>query len=193
MREVGKNNHHDLWAALMDKKFKTHEPITKPELDQILGPYNALADFPATIFATELMEHYPEAKVVLVSRDEQGWYDSMCRTVWGSWKDPERVKTRSDMQNAMAPMRDRYHLYCWDNDFPKNGLKYFQDYKKEVRQKAPQGVLEYSVGDGWEPLCKMLGVEVPDTPFPNNDEARPAGVAGSKKPLPEGGEVAASQ
>lgn len=27
----------------------------------------------------------------------------------------------------------------------------------------------YNVADGWEPLCKILGVPVPDQLFPHND------------------------
>jgi len=28
-------------------------------------------------------------------------------------------------------------------------------------------VLNYHVSEGWEPLCKFLGKDVPDVPFPN--------------------------
>lgn len=34
----------------------------------------------------------------------------------------------------------------------------------------PSGrLLEWSVRDGWEPLCEFLGKEVPDQPFPNGN------------------------
>jgi hypothetical protein len=34
-------------------------------------------------------------------------------------------------------------------------------------------LLVYSVIEGWEPLCKLLGVPVPPTPFPHkNDRAQ---------------------
>ena len=28
----------------------------------------------------------------------------------------------------------------------------------------------YNIKDGWEPLCKFLGVEVPDKPFPHENK-----------------------
>jgi Sulfotransferase domain len=31
-------------------------------------------------------------------------------------------------------------------------------------------LLVYSVTEGWEPLCKFLGVPVPPTPFPRKNE-----------------------
>jgi Sulfotransferase domain len=42
----------------------------------------------------------------------------------------------------------------------------------------PERLLVYEVGDGWEPLCRFLGVPVPDEPFPhvNATEAFRAGL-----------------
>lgn len=31
----------------------------------------------------------------------------------------------------------------------------------------PDRLLEWSVDEGWEPLCKFLGKEIPDAPFPH--------------------------
>ena len=28
-------------------------------------------------------------------------------------------------------------------------------------------LLDYQLSDGWEPLCELLGRDVPDTPFPH--------------------------
>jgi Sulfotransferase domain len=43
----------------------------------------------------------------------------------------------------------------------------------QVKAAVPADrLLVYSVTEGWEPLCKFLGVPVPDTPFPRkNDRA----------------------
>jgi hypothetical protein len=38
-------------------------------------------------------------------------------------------------------------------------------------QVSPERLLEWSVEDGWEPLCKFLGKEIPDQPFPNVNAA----------------------
>ena len=45
--------------------------------------------------------------------------------------------------------------------------------------------LEFRLGDGWEPLCKFLGVEVPDVPFPrvNDREEHRARQAKEMKAL----------
>ena len=47
--------------------------------------------------------------------------------------------------------------------------RHIEDVKHAV---PPEKLLVFSVDQGWEPLCKFLGVAVPNTPFPNvNDRA----------------------
>ncbi len=40
----------------------------------LLGHCQAVCDVPAACFATELMEAYPDAKVILTNRDIDAWY-----------------------------------------------------------------------------------------------------------------------
>jgi len=43
-------------------------------------------------------------------------------------------------------------------------------YNDNVRATAPADrLLEWSPGDGWEPICERLGVAVPDEPFPHTN------------------------
>jgi hypothetical protein len=38
---------------------------------------------------------------------------------------------------------------------------------------VPEGQLSFfDVKDGWEPLCKILGKEVPDLPFPRANDSK---------------------
>lgn len=65
----------------------------------------------------------------------------------------------------------KLHTHCWRNDFPAYGHEYFQKHNALVRKLgAGRKFLEYNVKDGWDPLCKFLGVPVPDTPFPRMDD-----------------------
>jgi hypothetical protein len=51
----------------------------------------------------------------------------------------------------------------------------YEEYYRKVREAVPLESgrrLEYSVGEGWEPLCEFLGKDVPNVPFPRlNDRA----------------------
>jgi hypothetical protein len=43
----------------------------------------------------------------------------------------------------------------------------YERHNAAVRASVPpERLLEWSVTDGWEPLCDRLGLPVPDEPFP---------------------------
>jgi len=60
--------HADVWEAA-----RRGEAV---KWDGILGEYDAAVDWPACTFYEELMERYPEAKVLLSVRDPDRWYES---------------------------------------------------------------------------------------------------------------------
>ena len=46
----------------------------------------------------------------------------------------------------------------------------YREHYAMVRRVTPKERLEYRMGDGWEPLCKFLGKEVPEVPFPRAND-----------------------
>jgi hypothetical protein len=87
-------NHGDIemWDELVDRKFGgpdrkgTGPPVGRSDFDQILHGFGAISsDTPAIAFAKELIEAYPEAKVVLVEREIESWYQSFTTTVIPLW------------------------------------------------------------------------------------------------------------
>ena len=44
----------------------------------------------------------------------------------------------------------------------------YEQHLKDVRAEVPAGrLVEWTTGDGWEPLCAALGMAVPQEPFPH--------------------------
>jgi hypothetical protein len=43
----------------------------------------------------------------------------------------------------------------------------YEAHNEDVRRTAPAQLVEWRPGDGWVPLCEMLGVPAPDEPFPH--------------------------
>ncbi|KAF5723494.1 hypothetical protein FMUND_1818 [Fusarium mundagurra] len=168
MREVGKNNHADLWTALLYEKFtKDGSPQPPGDLLKILSNYEGVADYPAAIFVDELLAAYPEAAVILTVRSEDSWAKSMKDTI------VHYLENRViDETTPMAVMSRTYSKFCWDDDFEKNGLALFRRHNEQVRSASKERkFLEYTVGDGWEPLCTFLKVPVPENiPFPRTDD-----------------------
>lgn len=134
-----------------------------------------MTDFPAACFAPELVAAYPEAKVILTSRDVDAWYNSVASTI--NWRTQDRVLYILSFLDwgywHYAPMA----YIQWDRffrgSFEANAKTVFAAHNDQVRSLVPpERLLEYDVRQGWEPLCKFLNVPVPDTPFPsgNNQE-----------------------
>lgn len=60
-------------------------------------------------------------------------------------------------------------LYC--GDFKNYGKKAFVEHSEYIRTNTSPGLLlEYQVQQGWEPLCKFLGKEVPACEFPRSND-----------------------
>ena len=55
-------------------------------------------------------------------------------------------------------------------DNPTAMMDAFERHNASVRGTIPkERLLEWNAGDGWEPICERLGVEVPDEPFPKTN------------------------
>lgn len=153
----------------------------REEFDKILGDYDGVADVPCICFIEELVAAYPDAKVVVTSREVEGWLRSMASTagrclgwkLWPTlaswdqalagpfWKHAETVmpiqfRTITDFSSPNTPARQA-----------------FKDHYERVRKAVPRDrMLEYQVQEGWEPLCKFLEVEVPGEEFPRINDAK---------------------
>ncbi|GLZ41830.1 sulfotransferase family protein [Actinokineospora sp. NBRC 105648] len=139
--------------------------------------FQSTMDWPGCAFWAELVERYPEAKVVLTERDPQSWYDSLARTLLPVWRiaaDPERA--------ARVPGYEWYgqlvtaisaRSFGGRTDDREHMVAAFTAHNAAVRAGVPADrLLVYQVGQGWAPLCEFLGAPVPDEPFPHlNDTA----------------------
>lgn len=143
--------------------------------DAIFHGYRATVDWPAAAFWRELVEHYPDAKVLLSLRDADRWYDSVMNTIYHTLtqEPPERApEALRDFHNMVYPLifertfegrlEDRAHA-----------KRVFEEHNQAVIDAIPASrLLVYQPGDGWEPLCRFLHMPVPDEDFPHvNDTA----------------------
>lgn len=165
-----------MWMdALCAKYDKQGKPFTREDWDQLLGNAQAVCDWPSIAFAKELIEAYPEAKVVLTNRDVHTWHASTMKTVYWRVTDPElRWLSHFDWAASMYyPMLKKFFDTFFLGDFPNKGKEVYLRHYDEVRSLVPKDrLLEYKVTEGWEPLCKFLGEPVPKCAFPNvNDNS----------------------
>lgn len=82
------------WVALARRKYfePDSEPITREDFDALLGHAVAVTDAAANSFAVELIEAYPDAKVILnTRRNTDAWHASVMANIvavnedWLKW------------------------------------------------------------------------------------------------------------
>ena len=140
----------------------------RPDWDAIFDGYQSMVDYPGAAHWRALAAYYPDAKVLHTVRDPDQWFESIQATIFA---DRPPVAATSDLQKAffgsfMSAFGDKLHDRAFLTD-------YFRRHTEEVKATiAPERLLIYEVGQGWAPLCAFLGVPVPETPYPSeNDRA----------------------
>src|SRR5258708_36965737 len=153
--------------------------------EKIFAGHQSTVDWPGSFFWRELIEAYPEAKVVLSVRSPESWANSMKNTIWGVFYGDALMRHLSDARRKVDPGWNDYCELIIDmwrksgllgemtGDFDATVLgAAFSRYNDEVRAGVPaERLLEWAPGDGWEPLCTFLEVPVPAAPIPHvNDQ-----------------------
>ena len=167
---------NELWVRAFEAKFEGKgKPFGRTEFDQLFGHCQAVMDNPAIAFSKELIAAYPEAKVILTLRPADDWVRSHGVTV-------QQMKTDLGFRIVSwfgwyLRLHWRYTLpgyhKCIDAmfpDFENRGKQIFEEHNDMIRSLVPkERLLELHLGDGWDPLCKFLGVERPDVEYPTGN------------------------
>jgi hypothetical protein len=157
--------------TLVDRTFVLYR------LAQLTEGCVASSDQPGCYFVEELLQLYPDAKVIVTVRDKESWwasYSALWQSIhdlyaW-SWPSPQlrrfclfsfefwkRVPQAVGIPPCEAwPMSNQEGLYDAQAAY--------------VRRVVPPDQLFYfDVKSGWKPLCEILDVPVPvpDEPFPH--------------------------
>jgi hypothetical protein len=129
----------------------------------MLARYRAIVDWPGGSFWPELSQAYPNALMLLSVRDPESWYRSASNTIF---------LTFDSVPPEMAPWLDAVRTLLHDRfsdrfDDPSAMMDAYVRHNAAVRAGVPSArLLEWNLGDGWEPICDRLGLPVPADPFP---------------------------
>ncbi len=139
--------------------------------DELFAGYQATVDWPSCNLWREQLAAYPDAKVILSLRDPESWYASVMNTIYPSSKqnleseDPQR---QAAGRWAMEIVWDR--LFGGRMEDQDHVIDVFNKHNQDVMQSlGPDQLLVFEASHGWAPLCKFLGVPVPDTPYPRSN------------------------
>ncbi|KAF7195196.1 hypothetical protein HII31_03402, partial [Pseudocercospora fuligena] len=172
----------DIWIPALKAKFERNEKIGRETFDNVLGHCSAVTDAPCIVFWEELIDAYPEAKIVLVERDEEKWLKS-CEGLTDGTFNPLLVYVFRYTDPFWLGKIIRTGL-LWTGVFfgtnesqkavMRNAREAYRRHYKGIREKVPkERILEYELGSGWEPLCRFLERDIPeDVEFPHFNEAK---------------------
>jgi sulfotransferase family protein len=151
---------------------------------EIFEGFEATVDWPGSFFWRELIDIYPDAKVLLSLRDPDAWARSMRDTIWGVLYGDILIRHLSEARRIVDP-KWRGYLEMVREMWQRSGLMQGEDttaewmsaamerYHKQVQRDVPADrLLVWSASDGWEPLCEFLEVPVPEMPFPHLNDSR---------------------
>lgn len=150
-------------------------------LHKLFDGFKASTDFPGSLFPDDLMDMYPDAKIVLNKRPGGGakWEQSikvlgyagspLYHAVCFLWK------TDRNLHKLWALFLERSKDTLGLTDDELLTAKHYDAHNAWVHAAAAmrgREVVEFEPRDGWEPLCAILGKEAPeDKPFPHRNDA----------------------
>ncbi|KAJ3474314.1 hypothetical protein NLG97_g9901 [Lecanicillium saksenae] len=151
-----------LWTDLLKKK-ESGKKVTREDFDRILGDSQAVLDMPAAYFAEELIEAYPDAKIILTVRDTESWFTSTRRAL-RPLHESYLTRVVSVTENLLLmPTRHLHPLFRsldrlqYNYDFDTNGRRVYEEHNDRVRALAPPDrFLEYHVREGWGAAGKRV-------------------------------------
>jgi len=164
----------ELWSRALDGEGPWEETF---------AGFRSTVDWPGGYFYRELMDAYPEAKVLLSVRDPQGWERSFRETIWtmchGESLMPLLARARAEVDprwRSYMALVDRMFwgpqgTFAAGHAEPEQLIAQMVAHNEEVKRVvAAERLLVWEVGEGWEPLCEFLEVDVPDGPLPHAND-----------------------
>ncbi|KAM0432963.1 hypothetical protein ACHAPT_004668 [Fusarium lateritium] len=161
------------WVRAFEAKYAGQGSFTRADWDRLLGHCQAVCDAPAAFFGAELAEIYPEAKVVILNRDPEKWYDSVLNSIYlvtkpkGFWRKLSMIycflfDTHVQNMAGYSKALRRWVLRYDHGEDKDKALAWYKSQYEEFRERIPEERrIEYTITDGWAPLCEHLGVPIP--------------------------------
>jgi hypothetical protein len=135
----------------------------EPDWEHLFEGYNSCVDWPSAYYWRELIEVYPDAKVLLTWRTPDSWWNSFSNTILKSVSnsdDPESLGRALIAEKVFGGrMADRDHAIA----------TYEANVAEVIATVPAERLLVCNLGDGWKPLCAHLGVPVPAEDYPNRN------------------------
>ncbi|KAI9493593.1 P-loop containing nucleoside triphosphate hydrolase protein [Zychaea mexicana] len=153
-------------------------PTRSVDWDRLYGNYDAAVDWPTVTFVDRLINHYPDAKVILTERDPDSWYASLRETIAKVLPcDPNDAHIGRIRSMARAIVLDGVFQDPAKSDMlldDQEAIKAkYNAHVAWVKENVPEERLFImKLGEGWDRLCAFLGKPVPNLPYPHSNKRK---------------------
>ncbi|KAH5573193.1 hypothetical protein HBI24_202420 [Parastagonospora nodorum] len=163
------------WITLLSA-WPSNRTLTTRILKERLTGYAAVTDSPCNGLVEELVDLYPDAIVICTIRDPDAWVESMATVANAATLSFLRVvlfwvpTMRWFPQYIVQLRRQWVTLY----GRPEPATRWHWDRHVEYLKRVvpEERLVWYDVREGWGPLCKALGKEVPEQEFPRVNDGK---------------------
>ncbi|MBZ9882829.1 sulfotransferase family protein [Mesorhizobium sp. CA10] len=161
---------HHMWEVMAHEEqkllWRALARGAAPDWDKLFAGYKSCVDWPSAHYWRELIEIYPQARVILTWRSPESWWESFEKTILpaivGSTDQESLGISLVSKQVFDGRPQDRAHA-----------IAIYRDNVEAVLNTVPaERLLVHKLGDGWAPLCAHLGVPVPEEPYPARNSTR---------------------
>eukprot|EP00401_Gymnodinium_catenatum_P040867 CAMPEP_0117460038 /NCGR_PEP_ID=MMETSP0784-20121206/1791_1 /TAXON_ID=39447 /ORGANISM="" /LENGTH=413 /DNA_ID=CAMNT_0005253677 /DNA_START=43 /DNA_END=1281 /DNA_ORIENTATION=+ len=178
---------YELWDGVLRNREKD------TDFSDIFRGAQVVMGMPTYCFWEQILERYPNARVILTVRHEDGWWESVSRAK--ALMDKELPGAPLQYGSAMRRFEKflvpSYHKFCeilrfaWATTLGAHALESSElnevstrsSYRRHnsyvksalAKQRTASGqrrLLVYNVCEGWAPLCKFLHKAAPEEHFP---------------------------
>lgn len=142
---------------------------TEVDWAEVFAGYTAQVDFPGASVWDQLCVAFPEAKVIHTERPEEDWWTSYSTTI-GKFFAHRQSLTLPPPIAAIFETMDKLLVEGVFGGLDKEScIAAYRRNNEKVRATIPaERLLVFSPVDGWEPLCRFLGVPAPEHAFPRS-------------------------
>jgi hypothetical protein len=131
--------------------------------EHLFEGYAACVDWPSAYYWRELVDLYPDARVLLTWRSPGSWWTSFESTIL-------KVLMQSDDRQHLGNVLVAEATFGGRPDDRAHAMAIYEAHVEEVLASVPEDrLLVHKLGDGWPPLCAHLGVPVPDAAYPSRN------------------------
>jgi hypothetical protein len=160
--------HHMLEVMANEDQKQLWRALAKggtPDWEALFAGFVSCVDWPSAFYWRELIKIYPKARVILTYRTSESWWASFEKTILPV------VKNSTDPDSLGVALIAR-QVFGGRPDDRENAIAAYEANVRDVLATVPkERLLVHNLGDGWEPLCRLLGVPVPDVPYPSRNSA----------------------